>query len=271
MPVNARAASSVWRSLLKTLRDGFEALWAGAIAGFFGGLFGVGGGIVLVPMLTSRLRLTQHQAHGTSLAVVCFTAIAAGTVYTIHGNVAWLTGLLVAAASIVTAPLGARWAARLSNVALKQAFSVFLVIVALRLLWTPPSDTLGQLQGITRIGVYLGIGCVVGVVAGLMGVGGGIIAVPAFRLLLGMPQQLAQGTSLIVILGAAASGAHAHAQRKTVVMRLVPWLAIGAVIAGPLSSWWVQRLPQEWLARGFAVFLIGNAVYGWLRATKSPR
>jgi uncharacterized membrane protein YfcA len=254
-----------------TVRDGFTALWAGALAGFLGGLFGVGGGIVLVPLLVGRLNLTQHRAHGTSLGVVLFTSIAAGTVYAIHGNVAWLTGVVVAAASILTAPLGARLAARLSNVALKQAFSVFLLIVAARLLWTPPSDALGQVQGLARIGVYLGIGCAVGVIAGLMGVGGGILAVPAFRLLLGMPQQLAQGTSLLVILGAAASGAHAHARRGNVVMPLVPWLAVGAVVASPLSSLWVQHIPQAWLARVFSAFLIVVAVLGLRRTRKTPR
>src|SRR5215468_5988032 len=118
-----------------TARDVFTALGAGVLAGFFGGLFGVGGGLVLVPLLTTRLRLTQHRAHGTSLAVILFTSLAAGIVYSIHGNVAWLTGILVAASSIFTAPLGARLAARLTNVGLKQAFAVFLLIVAVRLLW----------------------------------------------------------------------------------------------------------------------------------------
>jgi hypothetical protein len=100
-----------------------------------------------------------------------------------------------------------------------------------------------------------------------MGVGGGLLAVPAFRLLLGMPQQLAQGTSLLVVLGAAGSGVVAHAKRGNVVKAPVPWLALGAIVAGPLASWWVQRLPQVPLTRGFAAFLVVNAVHGWIRAT----
>jgi uncharacterized membrane protein YfcA len=254
-----------------TSRDRAVALCAGLVTGFFGGLFGVGGGIVLVPLLAGPLRLTQHQAHGTSLAVILFTAIASGIVYAIHGNVAWLPGAIVAAASIATAPLGARIASRLSNVALQRAFSAFLVLVAARMLWTPPSAAVAHAQGMTGVAIDLGIGGALGVIAGLMGVGGGIIAVPAFRMVLDMPQQLAQGTSLLGILGAAASGAVAHARQGNVVTRLVPWLAAGAIVGGPLASWWVQRLPQTLLARGFAVFLIVNAVHGWLRSMNPKR
>jgi uncharacterized membrane protein YfcA len=254
-----------------TSRGRAAAAVTGAATGFFGGLFGVGGGIVLVPLLTGPLRLTQHQAHGTSLAVILFTALAAVAVYAAHGNVAWLTGAIVAAASIVTAPLGARAAGRLSNTALQRAFSVFLLLVAARLLWTPPSEAVSRAQGVSGFAVDLGIGGAVGLIAGFMGVGGGVLAVPAFRLLLDMPQHLAQGTSLLVIMGAAASGAAAHARRGNVVAPLVPWLALGAVLAGPLASWWVQRLPQTLLARGFAVFLVVNAVHGWLRAAKPKR
>ena len=241
----------------------------GAVAGFFGGLFGVGGGLVLVPLLAGRLRFTQHQAHGTSLAVVLFTALSGGVVYALHANVDWVTGASVGLASIFTAPLGAWLATRLSNPGLKRAFSIFLIFVGVRLFWMPHGTALVPVAGAARFAVDLAIGAVVGVLAGFMGVGGGILAVPAFTLLLGMPQQLAQGTSLLVVLGAAGSGAIAHTRRGNVIWTPVPWLALGAVIAGPLASWWVQRLPQMLLVRGFAVFLCVNGVYGWLRTSRT--
>ena len=115
------------------------------------------------------------------------------------------------------------------------------------------------------------LGVIVGVLAGFMGVGGGLIAVPAFTLLLGMTQQLTQGTSLLVILCASGSGARAHARCGNVVMPLVPWLALGAVLGGPLASWWAQRLPQVLLGRAFAVFLVVNAVVGWRTADGPAR
>ena len=250
-----------------TPRERTIATLAGSAAGFFGGLFGVGGGIVLVPLLTSRLRFTQHQAHGTSLAVILFTALSGGAVYAAHGNVDWVTGAIVGVASMLTAPLGAKLAARLSNMGLKRAFAIFLLLVAARMFWTPGAGV-AAVEGGARLAIDLAVGAAVGILAGLMGVGGGLLAVPAFRLLLGMPQQLAQGTSLLVVLGAASSGAFAHARRGNVVRAPVPWLALGAVLAGPLASWWVQRLPQALLGRGFAVFLVVIAVHGWIRAAK---
>lgn len=243
------------------------ATGAGATAGVAGGLFGVGGGVLLVPMLTAGYGLRQHLAHGTSLAVIILTALAASPVYALHGNIAWTTAVVVGLASLVTAPVGAHLAARLSNAALGRAFAVFLVLVALRMLWTPASPPGGhELRSFHDVPIDLAVGALVGLLAGFMGVGGGIIAVPAFTLVLGMPQQLAQGTSLVVILAAASSGTVANARRGNVAWRLVPWLSLGAAIAAPLASWAIQGVPNAWLARGFAVFLVANAVHGWIRA-----
>jgi uncharacterized membrane protein YfcA len=101
-----------------------------------------------------------------------------------------------------------------------------------------------------------------------MGVGGGILAVPALTLLFGMSQQLAQGTSLAVILAAAPAGAAEHARHGNVAWGLVPTLAIGAAVGGPISSWLAQGLPHLLLARTFAVFLLLNAISTWVRAER---
>ena len=110
------------------------AFGAGLGAGVAGGLFGVGGGLVLIPILTGFFRLTQHQAHGTSLAVIGATALVSVVVYATHGNVAWATAALVAIASMFTARLGARLTTRFSPHGLAKAFAVFIFLVAIRLL-----------------------------------------------------------------------------------------------------------------------------------------
>src|SRR2546422_9647165 len=118
-----------------TARDRVGGLLAGAVAGIAGGLFGVGGGLILVPLLAGAFRLTQHQAHATSLAVIGATALAALVVYGAHANVAWSIAAVVAVGSRLTAPLGARWAARGSARGRTRAFACFVVMVALRLLF----------------------------------------------------------------------------------------------------------------------------------------
>ena len=244
-----------------------HALVTGVLAGLAGGMFGVGGGIVMVPMLTGRFGLTQHQAHGTSLAVIAATALTSIAVYGLHGNVAWGTAVMVAIASVFTARYGARLANRLSSRGLARAFAVFIAIVAVRLLWKVPEIGRADFHhGAGGAAFDLALGGAVGIVSGFMGVGGGIVAVPAFTLALGMSQQLAQGTSLAIMTATAPAGALEHARHGNVVWRWVPWMALGAAAGGPLASAGVQWLPHAWLVRAFALFLILTAVHTWARA-----
>ena len=252
-------------------RERLAGLLGGVAAGLAGGLFGVGGGILLIPILTGAFRLSQHQAHGTSLAVIGVTALASLVVYGAHGNVAWATAALVGIASVFTARYGARLANRLSKRRLARSFAVFLILVAARLLWKTPAGTGSLLSGVPGVLFDVVLGAAIGVLAGFMGVGGGILAVPAFALLLGMSQPLAQGTSLAVILVAGPSAAIEHHRHGNVVWRLVPLLALGAAVAAPAASWLAQSLPHQILTRGFALFLVANAIAGWIRAGRIPQ
>ena len=242
-----------------TSRRWFAAVLAGFTAGLAGGLFGVGGGIVLVPMLTAFFALSQHAAHGTSLAAIGATAVAGLVVYGLAGHVAWLPAALMSVASVFTARFGARLAARTSRERLTLAFAVFLLLVAARMLWRTPAGSAGHvLTGPLGLAASLAVGAVVGLLSGFMGVGGGIIAVPALTLLFGMTQQTAQGTSLAIILVTAPFGALEHDRHGNVARPLLPGLALGALVGAPLASLAAQRLPQVALARAFALFLIAN-------------
>ncbi|HEY6194120.1 MAG TPA: sulfite exporter TauE/SafE family protein [Candidatus Eisenbacteria bacterium] len=248
-----------------TTRGWLAAALAGFLAGLAGGLFGVGGGIILVPVLTAFFALNQHQAHGTSLAAIGATAVAGLVVYGLHGHVAWLAAALMAMASVPAARLGARLAARTSRQRLAGAFAGFLLLVAARILWRTPAGSAEQLlPGVLGVLATLGVGAGAGLLAGFMGVGGGIIAVPALTILFGMSQQTAQGTSLALILVTAPFGALEHDRHGNVARPLLPPLAAGALLGAPLASWAAQRLPQAPLARGFALFLVANAIrIGW--------
>lgn len=235
-----------------------------------GGLFGVGGGVIIVPILTGHFKLSQHQAHGTSLATIGATALVSVIVYSLHGNVAWTTAIIVTLSSILAARYGARLAARTPSAHLTRAFAFFLIVVAVRMLWKAPVPSEVPLHtGPVGLALTLVVGLVAGLLSGFMGVGGGVFAVPAFTLLFGMPQQMAQGTSLAMILGAAPAGAIEHARHGNVVRRFVPWLALGAVVGGPVASLWVQNVPQALLARAFAVFLLLNALRALLRKRRA--
>lgn len=244
----------------------WRCLVAGLLAGVAGGLFGVGGGIILVPLLTGWFGMTQHRAHGTSLAVIGVSALGGLAVYGAFSRVAWATAAVVAITSVIAAPLGAKWATKTSPGALRRAFAIFLVLVAIRLLWKTPQPHVAAFHhGVAGVAFDLGLGVVIGLLSGYMGVGGGLIAVPAFTLALGMTQQAAQGTSLAVILVTGPSGAIVHGRHGNVALSLVPLLALGAILGAPLASWLAQMLPHELLARVFAVFLLFNGAYAWFR------
>jgi uncharacterized membrane protein YfcA len=252
-----------------TPRDLIGGLAGGALAGIAGGLFGVGGGLVLVPVLTGFFRLTQHQAHGTSLAVISATAITGIIVYGAHANVVWPIAAMAALGSLGTAHLGARLAARWSARRLRRAFAVFLALVALRLLWFVPSvGTHAGLQGPAGLVVSLMLGLVAGVLSGLMGVGGGIIVVPVLTLVFGLSQQAAQGTSLAIMVVTAPRASIEHARHGNVVWPIVPMLAIGAALGAPLASWSAQGLPHDALVRAFALFLFATAIHTWSGARR---
>ena len=253
-----------------TVRDRLLGLLIGFLAGVAGGMFGVGGGVVIIPLLRNCFGLSQHQAHGTSLAVMGPMALVGLLVYGAFSRVEWTTGLLVALGSFVTARYGARWAAQTSAYGLQRAFAIVLALVAVRLLWHAPMITENPLgEGLPRVAFDLVLGAAVGLLAGFMGVGGGILAVPAFTLGLGMAQQVAQGTSLAVILVSGPAGALEHARHRNVVGRLVPTLVVGSMVGAPAASWLVQLLPHQLRARIFAVFLAVIAVVGWIRAKPS--
>jgi uncharacterized membrane protein YfcA len=251
-----------------TSRDRLRGLIAGLGAGAASGLFGVGGGLVLVPALSVIFGCTQHQAVGTSLAIIGATALTALVVYGAHANVVWIAAVPMALGSAATASLGAKLATRVPAARLRQMFAAFLVLVALRLLWQPPAvaETIAW-SGVTGVVGFLLLGLAAGVLAGFMGVGGGIVVVPVLTLVFGMSQQQAQGTSLAVMLVTAPAAAFEHSRSGNVVWRLVPVLAIGTVLGSPLAAWAAQDLPHAWLTRGFALFLLATAIHTWIRSS----
>jgi uncharacterized membrane protein YfcA len=107
----------------------------GLVAGVVSGLFGVGGAIVIIPGLVLVAKLSQHTANGTSLAALLLPVGLLGAwEYYRRGQVNVPYAAIIAAGLFVGALLGAKLAGSLSDVALRRAFGVFLMIVAVRLL-----------------------------------------------------------------------------------------------------------------------------------------
>lgn len=115
-------------------RDAGICMLIGAADGLFSGLTGIGGGAVLVPLLVNALRIPQHRAHGTSLAIIVAVAFAGLPVYAAEGAVDWILAAQLAVGSMIGVVVGARLMLRVRALILRRAFGIFLALIALRML-----------------------------------------------------------------------------------------------------------------------------------------
>lgn len=105
----------------------------GLLAGILGGLLGIGGGIVMIPLMVGFLKVTQHRAHGTSLAAMVFIGLIGAATYALQGSVDFLASVLLATTAILTAHIGARHASSLPEWKLRRSFGAFVVLVSILL------------------------------------------------------------------------------------------------------------------------------------------
>ena len=115
------------------MSDFTRAAGIGLAAGLTGGLFGVGGGIIIVPGLVLWFGFDQHRAHGTSVAAIAVIAVAALIPFAVQGEVDWPAALALTVGASVGAAFGARAMAHISPVWLARAFFVVLVVAAVRM------------------------------------------------------------------------------------------------------------------------------------------
>lgn len=110
-----------------------SVIGVGVLVGVVSAMFGVGGGVIMVPYIVTFLDKTQHVAEGTSLMVIIPTAIAGVIAHNRRGYVAFSTGWVIAAFGVVGAILGARLALGLDPEALQRLFGVFTILVGTRI------------------------------------------------------------------------------------------------------------------------------------------
>ena len=178
-------------------------------AGAFSGAFGVGGGIILVPLLVLLLHFSQKRAQATSLVMVFLAALAGTVTYAVAGQVAWVPAGFILIGGLVGSIAGSSLVRRTSDYRLQIGFGILLIAVAISLLW--PTDAvadgnLPELSTVVAVG-YIVSGLAMGLLSALFGIGGGIILIPIIVTLFGFPQQLAAGTSLAVMAPIAIVGA----------------------------------------------------------------
>jgi len=243
----------------------------GAFVGILAGLLGVGGGLVIVPILVIAFGLqnvapeiTMHLALGTSLASIMFTSVSSFMAHHRRGAVDWTTVRRIVIGIFIGTFLGSCFASILSTDVLKFVFVVFLYFVAYQFLTNRKPKASRELPGL--LGMFVS-GNIIGFVSSLVGIGGGSLSVP-FMIWCNVAVHRAIGTSAAIGLPIAIAGTvgflyngwgHALLPQYAIGFIYLPALvgiAAVSVLTAPIGAKLAHSLPVDKLKKIFALLLI---------------
>lgn len=239
--------------------------WAliGVGTGFLGGLFGISGGVIAVPIL-GFLGLTEQLAQGTSLFMQLPIGIVAVWQYLRRNRFSSHFALTLAAATMPFAFAGSLLATSLPGEMLRRAFAVFIVGLATYTLWNTLRPR-GKAAGVVALAppAAAGIGAIGGVCSGLFGAGGATFAVPTFILLFGMSQTEAQGMGLVLILPTIIIALPTYWRAGDISWPIAIPLTVGAMVSVSFGVAAAHYLPQRTLRAAFCGVLYVTATALW--------
>ncbi len=246
----------------------------GLVAGVFAGFFGVGGGIIVIPLLLLFFPVDQRQASITSLVAIIPTSLVAAAAFLLSGSVPFdqtVFGLIIAMGSMITAPLGS-WALRTWNtVIVRWIFIAVLFSAAIQVLLVLPDRESHLEWSIPTIAGLFVVGVFMGFVAGLLGVGGGILAIPLLVLGFGVSDLTAKALSLIAMAPAAITGTIGSARAGAVNWRAGISLGIPMAVASIIGVWLATITPAEWANPLLSALLVYAVIQLAIRTTRSMR
>ncbi len=246
----------------------------GAITGILAGMFGVGGGLVLVPVLLMLFdaqhfsaQFSLHLALGTSMSTIVFTSLSSLRKHHQHGAVNWQIVRRITPGILFGTALGALTASFIPARGLGIFFALFVCFVAAQILLGKEPHPSRQLPGMAGMTFT---GSITGWLSSLVSIGGGAIVVP-FLIWCNVPVRHAIGTAAAIgfpiavggTLGYIAVGLHIDALPEMhlgyVYLPALFWISLASVITAPLGAKAAHRMKVELLRKLFAVLLIALA------------
>jgi uncharacterized protein len=227
----------------------------GVGAGLLSGMFGLGGGIIIVPGLMFALGMDQRRAHGTSLGGVFLISLSSFFSYWTHDHIYWPVVLWLSIGSVAGSLIGAELLARLSKRTLTIAFIGILVIAGVRMFFRIDSSGEMILNGPTAAWLVV-IGVVVGALAGMLGIGGGLMTVPILVIFFHVSPAIAKGTSLAVVIPTALSGTLQNLRNKNTDLTAAAIVSSTGIVTAIAGSWIADRMNDALSNFLFAVLLM---------------
>jgi uncharacterized membrane protein YfcA len=228
----------------------------GVLAGGLGALLGVGGGVVLVPALILLAGLTFSEAVATSLVCVVATSVAGSAVYLKRGVVDLPVAIELQYFTVMGAVAAGLAAAFVPATPLYFAFAALLTVTAYRM-WPRERTTnrhTPELHHPTAVAAGASVGA--GVIAGLLGVGGGVLNVPILHVVLGRPFDRAVATSVLMIGVTAAAAAAVYLVRGVVDVPTAAVTLVGTLGGASVAAGIGRRLSQRLLTMAFSLLLL---------------
>jgi uncharacterized membrane protein YfcA len=238
----------------------FQYALIGMLIGFLSGVFGIGGSIISTPVLKIMFGLPDLIALATPLPVTIPTAIAGVYGYWKKGIVHKKIALAVIIGGLPATIAGAYLTKYINSNLLMILTGIFVVLTGLRLLKGSLTNVeSSDYKSILLKSVFIGI--FAGLFSGLLAIGGGIILIPAFILLLGFSMQEAASISLLCVACFAIPGTLVHWHLHHIDWNIVLCLSIGVIPAGYLGSYTAMKLQSNHLQKVFSIFLILFGIY----------
>jgi uncharacterized membrane protein YfcA len=240
-------------------------LGLGAALGFFGGLFGIGGGIIVIPLLVLGFGLDQAVAQGTALVMMVPNLLIAWLRYSQRHPVALKTALPIGALACLTTWLVAQFSTRLAPELMRTVFSIFLLVLSLRMLTQTPSRTPTLEHKPRDLRFMPLVGVIGGGSMGLLGVGGGLVATPIFNGWFAQPQTVAQSLSLALVAPSSIVALLTYNSAHRVDWSMGLPLAVGGLFTVSAGVAVAHRLPEKCMRAAFAWMVLCTAAWMLLK------
>jgi uncharacterized membrane protein YfcA len=261
-----------------------ESLVVGGLTGFLAGLLGVGGGFIMIPLLTV-MGVPIHTAVGTCLAFVACSSLVGLLQHVRQKSIDPIVALTMTLPATLTAMASAHLSSLVSRPVLHVLFSLLLVGVmamyslapASRSLHTLPATSptasrwyilqrqriIGNMPYHYEFDMIKAIlsGLATGILSGFFGVGGGVFLVPLIAVVLRVPLRITAGTSLAVFMLPAIVGAFTHWRQGNVDVSLWLPLVVAGIAGSQVGARCVVHMPPEMLKRLFLLLVSAGAVF----------
>lgn len=247
------------------ITDFLATLTLGAALGFMGGLFGIGGGIIAIPVLALAFGMNQAMAQGTSLAMMVPVLIVGWWRYNRRHPVPWCPALQIGLLASVTTYLVAQLATRLEPNILRAVFGTFLLLLALRMLVRKQVHPPGEITSKIDLRLMPLVGILGGASMGMLSIGGGLVATPMFTGIFGQRQTVAQSLSLALVTPCSVIALMTYGAAHSVNWSMGLPMAAGGLITVSSGVALAHRLSERKMRVAFAWMVLLTAIWLLLR------